>query len=264
MAVGREVYAGFREADVLEALLKKAGIPVSSSQDLNAEPFTALGDSTTVKEPDNLESFPYEDLGTSMAQGRSLEDGDLTRVTESCELVDEFPHETLAAPQADEIPIVIPPDVLASTLDSLYLDYRQSIPNLQAMLPSQSMVDSVATDDAAVVREEYAMSKTQQQLIEEEGKFWQEFTEHGGQETSGVAINALAEKSSIISESYERRTNPPSVETYEESKMILHAMGVPCIETSGPYEAEALASSLVIHGHADYVASEDTVIYFFP
>ena len=31
------------------------------------------------------------------------------------------------------------------------------------------------------------------------------------------------------------------------------------IESTGPYEAEALASSLVLNGCADYVASEDTV-----
>jgi flap endonuclease-1 len=56
-----------------------------------------------------------------------------------------------------------------------------------------------------------------------------------------------------------RRSNPPTEITYEESKSVLHAMGVPCIESTGPYEAEALASSLVLNGCADYVASEDTV-----
>ncbi|TDL13672.1 hypothetical protein BD410DRAFT_846717 [Rickenella mellea] len=42
--------------------------------------------------------------------------------------------------------------------------------------------------------------------------------------------------------------------------MLLEAMGVPCIESSGPFEAEALASSLVINGHADF----DVLIYEVP
>ena len=37
-------------------------------------------------------------------------------------------------------------------------------------------------------------------------------------------------------------------------------MGVPCVEADGPFEAEALAASLVLRGQADYVASEDTVM----
>jgi len=51
--------------------------------------------------------------------------------------------------------------------------------------------------------------------------------------------------------------------TYEESKDILRAMGVPCVESTGPYEAEALASSLVLNGCADYVASEDTDVLIY-
>jgi flap endonuclease-1 len=39
-------------------------------------------------------------------------------------------------------------------------------------------------------------------------------------------------------------------------------MGVPCIKAEYPYEAEAVATSLVIHGHADYVGSEDTICLF--
>jgi len=38
---------------------------------------------------------------------------------------------------------------------------------------------------------------------------------------------------------------------------------VPCIESTGPYEAEALASSLVLNGCADYVASEDTDVLIY-
>jgi flap endonuclease-1 len=39
----------------------------------------------------------------------------------------------------------------------------------------------------------------------------------------------------------------------------MRALGVPGLDSAGAYEAEALATSLVINGHADYVASEDMV-----
>ena len=60
-------------------------------------------------------------------------------------------------------------------------------------------------------------------------------------------------------DAYQLRSTPPSNETYDECKMMIEAMGVPWIEAPAPYEAEAVASSLVINGIADYVASEDTV-----
>lgn len=204
-------------------------------------------------------SLSAEYLGVSLSQGRPLGDADLTRVDESCELVDELLPETSSIWAELEHSPRISSDELASSLSSLYMEYRQSIPQLESMPHPASITPPHGTDDPAVTREEYAMSKTQLQLTTDEGKFWQQLAEHGSREDTQVAITALTQKSSIISESYERRTNPPSVETYEECKAILHAMGVPCIDTSGPYEAEALACSLVIHGYADYVASEDTV-----
>ena len=102
------------------------------------------------------------------------------------------------------------------------------------------------------------MSKGQYQLTLDEGQLWNRL----GQEDKAVieeTLQALYDKSAFMSESYARRTHPPTVQTYTECREILEAMGVPCIETEGPYEAEALASSLVLEGLADYVASEDTV-----
>lgn len=75
---------------------------------------------------------------------------------------------------------------------------------------------------------------------------------------SGTLVT-LTEKSSLISESYKRRAHPATSETYAESKELLQAMGVPCVDVDGAFEAEALASALVLNGVADYVASEDTV-----
>ena len=123
--------------------------------------------------------------------------------------------------------------------------------------------------DPADVQVQAAMSKTQYQLTLEEGKLWEKLTDPDEaidyDKSPIVSILAsLREKSSFMVQSYHRRNNPPTEITYEESKSILHAMGVPCIESTGPYEAEALASSLVLNGCADYVASEDTVRFYFP
>ena len=66
----------------------------------------------------------------------------------------------------------------------------------------------------------------------------------------------LEQKSRNILRSYERR-KPPTEQTYEDSKTLLRAMGVPYLECPAPFEGEAMAASLVKHGLADYVASED-------
>lgn len=120
--------------------------------------------------------------------------------------------------------------------------------------------------DPADAHVQAAMSKTQYQLTLEEGKLWEKLTnpdeavDHDESPTVSI-LASLRERSSFMVQSYHRRNNPPTEITYQESKSILHAMGVPCIESTGPYEAEALASSLVLNGCADYVASEDTVSF---
>ncbi|KAJ1310004.1 hypothetical protein OPQ81_006760 [Rhizoctonia solani] len=73
----------------------------------------------------------------------------------------------------------------------------------------------------------------------------------------------LEEQSSLMAASYERRANPPTALTYAEARLILEAMGVPCIQSSLPYEAEALACSLVLNGLADFVGSEDTDVLLY-
>ncbi|KAK7676792.1 hypothetical protein QCA50_020260 [Cerrena zonata] len=111
------------------------------------------------------------------------------------------------------------------------------------------------------------MSKTQNQLTNEEGLFWDHLTDTGGEgptsESMHAIVTTLAQKSAAMSESYKRRTQLPNTQTYRESKAIIQAMGVPCIETDGPYEAEALASSIVLNGLADYVGSEDTDVLVY-
>ena len=168
---------------------------------------------------------------------------------------------TMPLPDAKEIP---------SALASLYYQFRQSLPKLAA-LPSTAPVavstELVTEEEKAALQDEaqtvHAMSKRQNELTFEESNFWEHLSDAEVSKLGADAVEhelaALAEKSNVISQSYERRTHPPTAETYEESKEILRAMGVPCLESTGPFEAEALASSLVIHGYADYVASEDTV-----
>ena len=76
-------------------------------------------------------------------------------------------------------------------------------------------------------------------------------------------LDALRVRSELITESYQRRTDAPTRSTYMESRRILEAMGILCYEVEGEDEGEALASSLVLQGLADYVVSEDSVSSVF-
>ena len=182
-------------------------------------------------------------------------------------------------------PSLIPTNDIPSALATLYHEYRQSIPkdaSPDPSSPSVSVIDSTATTelDTTDDQAEYVMSKHQLQLTLDEGKVWDELVHRdvkgdlarppiffspafldAPEETVQDDLNSLEERSSQISQSYDKRSNPPTLETYEECKEIIKAMGVPCVESVGAHEAEALAASLVLNGHADYVASEDTVRY---
>ena len=142
---------------------------------------------------------------------------------------------------------------------SLFQDYEQSVKGLLAQpLVESPSAPSTLTEDAESVKEEYAMSKHQMQLTVDEGNLWESLANPAAPDATEM-LASLAQQSEALTKSYEKRNNPPTEQTYEESKIIIRAMGVPCIETAVPYEAEALAASLVRHGLADYVASEDTV-----
>jgi flap endonuclease-1 len=168
-------------------------------------------------------------------------------------------------------PAVQPPEEtpdLSSALASLYVDFRRSIHTLDE-LPTH---DSSAAEGAEEAQTQVLMSKAQAALAREEGQFWQALISDdtsavenisAGDTDAGVTpidrLSKIFAKSTFMAESYLRRSNPPTTETYAESRAILEAMGIPVIVTAGPYEAEALASSIVLCGMADYVASEDTV-----
>lgn len=165
---------------------------------------------------------------------------------------------------------------LQSELSTLYCEYSQCITQLTSMpssfegpeIPAQDHDHSAPIDspDALDARIEYAMSKQQLQMTLDEGHVWNVLSVPSS-DLPPVEIEstlmALAERSAAISRSYQRRSNSPTTQTYEECKELLRAMGIPCIESSGPFEAEALASALVLHGHADYVVSEDTDVLVY-
>ncbi|KAJ7158386.1 PIN domain-like protein [Mycena crocata] len=166
----------------------------------------------------------------------------------------------------------VPSSIADTTLDSLallYFDFRDSVRKLASLTPVTPDA-SLSTDvEQQEARVEYSMTKSQIQLTSDEAKLWEELTLPGFDATSesqGEKLAALSYRADVMSQSYQRRTTPPTTQTYDESKELLRAMGVPCIETKGTYEAEALASSLVINGLADYVVSEDTdvIVYEAP
>ncbi|KAJ3736655.1 PIN domain-like protein [Lentinula guzmanii] len=184
-------------------------------------------------------------------------------------------------------------DGILSTLTPLFLEYQNSIPKVASnpiraskppiTHPKNTDLDAGVNQDeldADVVREVHEMSKRQCELTLQEGKFWDSLTSTLSEPKDAASelpseieddghqeiLQELTNKSNSISESYRNSTHPPTAQTYAECKEILQVMGVPCFDCDGPFEAEALASSLVLNGYADYVASEDTdvIIYEVP
>jgi hypothetical protein len=155
-------------------------------------------------------------------------------------------------------------NVLISSMSGLYTDYLKSSAQLNYVNSmtsdkQQPKSDAFETPPAlGEASEEVAMSRSQLALANEEGKLWDSLVDQPYHDARAHAYR-LVEKSKTMSQSYMRRSTPPTITAYEQCQELIKAMGIPCIETSGPYEAEALASSLVINGLADYVASEDTV-----
>lgn len=183
----------------------------------------------------------------------------------------ESPHKSNDVDDTGEPPYTHAPQGSLADISQLFEEYKHSIPRIPSLAEpptaeppaSTTSVLGLSSEDVEEAHVEYALSKSQYSLMIEEGKLWHGLAHSDDPEAVESILRSLAEeletKSSLLSESYDRRTHPPTSETYEQSKEILQAMGVPYITPSGPFEAEALAASLVIHGYADYVASEDTV-----
>ena len=152
-----------------------------------------------------------------------------------------------------------------SALAYLYVEYRQSVSAFAAMAaPLKDRISSFPSTDPDS-QAEIVATKAQYQLTVEEGDFWDKFASAEASSEPELtadeeeALMSLTRTSEMMSDSFQRRMNPPTYEIYNECKEILRAMGLPCIDTAGAFEAEALASSMVLGGLADFVASEDTV-----
>ncbi|KAJ7664312.1 PIN domain-like protein [Mycena rosella] len=162
-------------------------------------------------------------------------------------------------------------DNTVATVALLYFDFRDSVRKLASLTPVAPDVPGHSTEtEEQDARVEYSMTKSQIQLTADEAKLWEELASPAPYSPDSYSpvqtLSALSQRADLISQSYQRRTHPPTTQTYDETKELLRAMGVPCMDTIGTYEAEALASALVLNGFADYVASEDTdvVIYEAP
>ncbi|KAL7277331.1 hypothetical protein ACG7TL_009189 [Trametes sanguinea] len=186
--------------------------------------------------------------------------------TRSRDEITEISDAEISSPSSETGHPLVPKDIA-----QLYVEYQQSVPQIMSLAEAYereaSTIQEASPQDIEEARIDYGLSKSQHGLIMEEGKLWEQLANSEDLQSVQIAVKSLAStleaKSSVLSESYARRTNPPTSETYEQSRDVLRAMGIPCIEPSGPYEAEALAASLVLNGYADYVASEDTDVLIY-
>ena len=155
-------------------------------------------------------------------------------------------------------------------LEEYYCAYQRSVP-LFSVSQKESVPFSSDHKPIKLTTEEnssgsvderatqYAISRSQHEMTVEEGLIWDSFFQRQDLGAIAEQFEVLASRSKALCKSYEHRGTPPTNTTYTECKLIIEAMGVPHIECPPPFEAEALASSLVLNGFADYVASEDTV-----
>ncbi|RDX47303.1 PIN domain-like protein [Lentinus brumalis] len=270
-----ETEEGKTELALLRQSVEKWKLPSSLAAGLSAAADAAAGGvSAVVGVPAGLAYMALRggnpsDSSASAAQSITYDStGELEVVT----------HEETDVPSGP--PLATPSDSvqtepMAESVSQLYEEYCRSIPQLEtlsvttsadASLP-KSAAGTVPEEELDTAKAEYDLSKSQHGLLREEAALWIELAESVKADNMAESLDHLAQaleaKSNVLSESYIRRTHPPTTETYEESKSILRAMGIPCIEPAGPFEAEALAASLVLHGHADYVASEDTDVLIY-
>jgi len=185
--------------------------------------------------------------------------GSLAITTESANL--KLPARTVAG-QA-EGSLAHGPSRVSSMLAALYSSFLANIRQMGVLLSPRTVLPRPEEqDDETRVTQE--LSQAQRRLVVEEERIWKllsEVTSEGETEDVSFLARELEDKSAKILTSYERRKNPPTGEVYDQSRIILQAMGVPCIDAMGGVEGEALAAAIVRDGLADYVASEDTVSF---
>jgi flap endonuclease-1 len=163
-----------------------------------------------------------------------------------------------------EKPLIHNPTRVSSMLAALYSRFLASVRQMGTLLSSRTVVPRPEDqDDETEVTQE--LSQAQRRLVVDEESMWKRLSETANEEDAEGGVSLLAreleERSTKILTSYERRNDPPTSEVYGQCRTILKAMGVPCIDSEGGVEGEALASAIVRNGFADYVASEDTVCF---
>ncbi|KAH7098396.1 hypothetical protein BKA62DRAFT_713464 [Auriculariales sp. MPI-PUGE-AT-0066] len=184
--------------------------------------------------------------------------------------------------QDDNAPMIDTEEQIKQELDQLRAQFERSVPKFRlpdvverlqtgnakmGLAPIEQTENShplppnapsLALNDAYTTSEsnEHTMSIFQYDLMVKEGALWDAL------DSTDVdvldAAHSLHVRSAAIAASYAKRNDPPSKETYKESRDMLIALGVPCLSSDGPFEGEAYASALVHAGLADFVATEDT------
>ena len=158
-------------------------------------------------------------------------------------------------------------DEALHTFKSLSLNFKANLAKLASIIPSETPLPPTEEEEEQI---DHLMTKAQVQLTADEGKVWEDINASMSMYMNTAAspdfpsstihdIDMLADKSYVMTTSFQRRTNIPTTKTYQESQEILLAMGIPCVVTTESIEAEALASAMVHQGLADFVATEDTV-----
>ncbi|KAG8816070.1 hypothetical protein FRC17_000475 [Serendipita sp. 399] len=167
---------------------------------------------------------------------------------------------------------------ITSSLTELFGKYRKSLSEFEALrapLPASNMLlhspepfNEIPSLLKANPEFRTKASKNQFELAAEEGKEWQKLItdDIGLKEHVDLGFQSVIERSEVLSESYRRRNEYPTDQTYEDARQLLLTMGVPCVQSEAPYEGEGLASAIVLKGHADFVVSEDmdVVLYGAP
>jgi flap endonuclease-1 len=148
------------------------------------------------------------------------------------------------------------PSDLVSAFTHLFTRFQRSVPEASAAAADEAAAAATPEDAQAL----HTISKHQKALTDAEDAVWRTLAAEDA-DYAGLAadVAALLDRSAALTESYGRRTNVPTAATYAEAREVLGALGVQCVVPAGACEAEALAAALVLHGHADYVVSEDTV-----
>ncbi|PPR03958.1 hypothetical protein CVT24_008313, partial [Panaeolus cyanescens] len=184
-------------------------------------------------------------------------------------------------------------------LSSLYLNYCANISQLASIAEPTSTSEEEKEEKPGEIPE-HVTTKAQHELSLQESTIWRELSVTFSQLAEIPAGNPLSsslipgtaqptpltppphtkdlpttlsrlqsqlsyieDKSFAMSSSFDRRTNVPSESTYRESKALLEAAGIPCIDAPSTIEAEAFASAIVLSGAADYVGSEDTDVLVY-